>query len=109
MRNIILEAIADQSTRIWHAFFGLPGGNNDINVLDRSPIINNLLRGEGSGMSFSVNGNIYPRYYLLADGIYPQWSCFVQSIHMPGDEKRKHFASRQEACRKDVEHCFGVL
>lgn len=28
---------------------------------------------------------------------------------MPGDEKRKHFASRQEACRKDVERCFGVL
>jgi hypothetical protein len=28
---------------------------------------------------------------------------------MPGDEKKKHFASRQEACRKDVERCFGVL
>jgi hypothetical protein len=28
---------------------------------------------------------------------------------MLGDEKRKHFASRQETCRKDVERCFGVL
>jgi hypothetical protein len=33
-RSIILEAIADQSLWIWHAFFGLPGGNNDINVLN---------------------------------------------------------------------------
>jgi hypothetical protein len=33
----ILEAIADQSLWIWHAFFGVLEGNNDINVLDRSP------------------------------------------------------------------------
>jgi hypothetical protein len=33
----------------------------------------------------------------------------VQSIHSPGDEKRAHFAKRQEASRKDVEQCFGVL
>lgn len=28
---------------------------------------------------------------------------------MSGDEKRAHFAFRQEARRKNVEHCFGVL
>jgi hypothetical protein len=28
---------------------------------------------------------------------------------LPRDEKRAHFAKRQEACRKDVECCFGVL
>ena len=55
------------------------------------------------------NGQEYNRYYLLADGIYPPWSCFLQSIRQPDDEKRKHFASRQEACRKDVERCFRVL
>jgi hypothetical protein len=32
--NIIFESIADQSFWIWHAFFGLAGGNNDIHVLD---------------------------------------------------------------------------
>jgi hypothetical protein len=42
---------------------------------------------------------------FLTDGIYPEWSCFVQSIHQPQDEKRKYFAERQE----DVERCFGVL
>jgi hypothetical protein len=81
--SIILEAIADQSLWIWHVFFGLPGGKNDINVLDRSPLVANLLGGDGSGMTFEVNGHVYNRYYLLTDGIYPQWSCFVQPIHQP--------------------------
>jgi hypothetical protein len=42
-RSVILEAIADQSLWIWHAFFGLPSGNNDINVLDRSSMLSDLL------------------------------------------------------------------
>jgi hypothetical protein len=33
--SIILEAIADQSLWIWHAFFGTVGSNNDINVLQK--------------------------------------------------------------------------
>jgi hypothetical protein len=68
-----------------------------------------MLVGEATDMTFEVNGQEYNMYYLLTDGIYPPWSCFVQSIHEPDDEKKKHFASRQEACRKDVERCFGVL
>ena len=58
--SIILEAIADQSLWIWHANFGVPGANNDINVLQRSPLVANYLRGESQGMSFEVNGNRYP-------------------------------------------------
>ena len=38
-RSVILEAIADHSLWIWHAFFGFLGDNNDINVLDRSPLV----------------------------------------------------------------------
>ena len=108
-RSIILEAIADQSLWIWHAFFGLPGGNNDIHVLDRSPLVSNLLRGEGRDLSFHVNGHVYPRFYLLADGIYLPWACFVQPIHEPIGEMKEHFTKCQEGARKDVERAFGVL
>ena len=108
-RSIILEVIATQDLWIWHAFFGMPGSNNDVNVLDRSPFVNDLLQGASEGIEFEVNGKKYPRYYLLADGIYPPWSCFVQTIHSPQDEKRSHYAKVQEATRKDVERCFGVL
>ena len=68
---MILEAVANQSTWFWHAFFGLSGGNNDINVLDRSPLVVNMLCGEGHDITFEVNSHTYPRYYLLTDGIYP--------------------------------------
>ena len=33
--TIVLEAVATQDLRIWHAFLGMPGSSNDINVLDR--------------------------------------------------------------------------
>jgi hypothetical protein len=78
-------------------FFGLPSSNNDVNVLDRSPLVHDMLIGTASNVTFEVNGKKYNWYYLLADGIYSQWSCFVQSIHNPSDEKRAHFAKRQEA------------
>jgi hypothetical protein len=108
-KSIILEAVANSSLHIWHVFFGLPGSNNDLNVLDRSPLVHNMLTSEAIDFHFVVNGCEYNRYYLLTDGIYPPWSCFVQTIHEATDEKRKHFSSRQEAMRKDVERCFGVL
>ena len=108
-KSIILEAIADRDLHIWHVFFGLPGSNNDLNVLDRSPLIHNMLTSAARDHHFEINGKEYDRFYLLTDGIYPEWSCFVQSIHLPEDEKRAHFASRQEVMRKNVERCFGVL
>jgi hypothetical protein len=108
-RSLILKAVADQSLWIWHAFFGLPGGNNDINVLDRSPLLGNLLQGAGHDMTFEVNGHVYNRYYLLTDGIYPQWSCFLQPIHAPQGEKKEHYTKMQSGARKDVERAFGVL
>jgi hypothetical protein len=108
-RSIILEAIADKSLWIWHAYFGMPSSNNDVIVLDRSPFVNNMLHGPFHDLSFVVNGKQYPCYYLLADGIYTQWSCFVQTIHAPQDDKRAHFSKMQESTRKDVKRCFGVL
>ncbi|XP_028116649.1 uncharacterized protein LOC114314373 [Camellia sinensis] len=40
--TIILEAVASYDLWIWHAFFGLPGSNNDINVLERSSVFTEL-------------------------------------------------------------------
>ena len=36
--TVVLETIADHSTRFWHFNFGAPGVLNDITVLDRSPL-----------------------------------------------------------------------
>jgi hypothetical protein len=90
--SIVLEVVADQSLWIWHAYIGMPGSNNDVNVLDRSLLVANMLRGPSEDLTFTVNGKQYSQYYLLADGIYPLWSCFVQTIHFLQDEKRAHYS-----------------
>ncbi|KAM2786377.1 hypothetical protein PS2_007270 [Malus domestica] len=43
---IVLEAVASYDTWIWHAFFGVPGSQNDITVLGRSPLFNHLTEGK---------------------------------------------------------------
>lgn len=107
--TIILEAVASRDLWIWHAFFGLPGSLNDINVLDRSQLFTRLAKGQAPPCDYKVNGNDYTMGYYLADGIYPKWATLVQTMSHPQGEKKKNFAKYQEAFRKDVERCFGVL
>lgn len=80
-----------------------------MNVLNKSPLIRDILGGVGVDLNFEVNGNKHYHYYLLVNKIRPWWSCFVSMIHEPQGEKCKHFSQLQEATRKDVECCFGVL
>ncbi len=107
--TMILEAVASKDLWIWHAFFGLPGSNNDINVLQRSPVFAKLAEGEAPEVNYSINGHHYTMGYYLADGIYPEWATFVKTIPSPQGTKKKHFSQRQEGARKDVERAFGVL
>jgi hypothetical protein len=43
--TMILEAVAGYDLWIWHAFFGMPGTNNDLNVPHRSPVFDPLRNG----------------------------------------------------------------
>ncbi|XP_062098508.1 uncharacterized protein LOC133804360 [Humulus lupulus] len=106
---IMLEAVASQDLWIWHAFFGVPGSNNDLNVLNQSPLFTEILQGQAPRVEFTINGTQFNKGYYLADGIYPEWGTFVKTIPLPQGEKRKLFAQCQEAVRKDVERAFGVL
>jgi hypothetical protein len=106
---MVLEAVASQDLHIWHAFFGVAGSNNDLNVLNQSPLFFDALKGEAPQVQFSVNGNEYTTGYYLADGIYLEWAAFMKTIPLPQTEEHKLFAQFQEAARKDVERAFGVL
>ncbi|CAL2270818.1 unnamed protein product [Prunus armeniaca] len=88
-KSIILEAVAGFDTWVWHAFFGVAGSQNDLNVLGQSPVFNDVLRGEAPKITYEVNNTVYQTGYYLADGIYPRWTTF--------------------GYRKDVERCFGIL
>ncbi|XP_066340604.1 protein ALP1-like [Miscanthus floridulus] len=107
--TIILEAVASNDLWIWHAFFGMPGSHNDINVLHRSPLFAKLAEGRAPKVNYTINGHDYTMGYYLADGIYPSWATLVKSISQPMGNKNKYFAKAQKATRKDVERAFGVL
>ena len=107
--SIVLEAAVSRDLWFWHAFFGMPGSMNDINVLQRSPLLHSLISGTMPQIHYTVNGNLYDKPYWLADGIYPNWPVFVKTIPDPQGAAKQYFAKQQEACRKDVERAFGVL
>jgi hypothetical protein len=56
---IILEAMVDQETWICHAFFRMPGSCNDINVLQRSPLMTRIALSEGPPVELEANGHKY--------------------------------------------------
>ncbi|XP_022030755.1 uncharacterized protein LOC110931676 [Helianthus annuus] len=82
---------------------------NDINVLQQSPLFLSERNGTAPKCPFYVNNHLYKRGYYLTDGIYPTWSVFVKSFPYPHIVKEKKFKRQHEAVRKDVERAFGVL
>ena len=104
-----VASIVSYDLWIWHMFFGLPGSNNDINVLERSHVFNELAEGRAPAVDYSINGHDYTMGYYLADDIYPKWAIFVKTIPASQGQKYKLFAAAQKAYRKDVERAFRVL
>lgn len=107
--TLILEAVASYDLWIWHAFFGMAGTNNDITVLDRSPLFDDIVNGVAPPCNFEVRGHHYNMGYYLSDGIYPAYATLIQTISEPSNSKERLFAKQQESARKDVERAFGVL
>ena len=91
----------------WHAYFGCPGAQNDINVLDSSTLFQGLLEGTAPQARYIVNDKMYQMGYYLADGIYPEWQIMMKTISDPQNEKQRNYAKQQEGRRKDVERGFG--
>jgi hypothetical protein len=78
-------------------FLAFSKGNNDINMLDSSPLVKDMLTCKGHGFSSKVHGSLYPRYYLLANNTYFKWSCFVQIVHKTQKfQKKSHFAMMED-------------
>ncbi|XP_074327860.1 uncharacterized protein LOC141665778 [Apium graveolens] len=54
---------------VWHAFFVVPGAQNDINVLGQYPIFDKVIAGDSPTVVFHVNDKRYNNDYYLVDGI----------------------------------------
>ncbi|GJW97306.1 RNA-directed DNA polymerase, eukaryota, reverse transcriptase zinc-binding domain protein [Tanacetum coccineum] len=64
-----------------------PGANNDLTILNHSPLFDDLLDDIAPIVEFEVNGVTFEKGYYLADGIYPQRATFVKSFTVARDEK----------------------
>ncbi|GJW79235.1 ALP1-like protein isoform X1 [Tanacetum coccineum] len=80
---ILLEAVASQDLWIWHAFFGVAGSNNDVNVLRQSPVLNDLKVGKAPENGLEL--------------------MEVDFAAGSNDVKRIRYKASAEAARKDVE------
>ena len=109
--SLILEAICDGELYIWHFFFGEPGSLNDLNVLDKSRIVADILSGKFNLKTawYQINNTVRDFLYFLVNGIYPDWAIFIDTFADPHQEKQKYYADKQEGVRKDIERCFGGL
>ena len=112
IKTIILEACVDCNLRIWYSNFGCPGSMNDINVLDKSTIIQEIVTGKFDIRTkpYMINGTYRDYMYFLVDGIYPKYAIFQSTGNKEeGTEEEKLFCMQQESVRKDVERVFAVL
>jgi hypothetical protein len=107
--TIALEALASGDLYTFHCFFGIPGSLKDINIIDRSPFIDSFLNGDIKCANWNIPGNDRSFCDVLTDGIYPNYRIFQKTMNEPIVNKHKHYDVCQEAIRKDVERCFGVL
>ena len=102
--TIGLEAVVDWRLWFWHSFFGFPGTQNDINVLDQSNLFENMVNGVAPAVHFVVN--MYEMGDYLTDGIYLTWSVLMQSIGFRNGHKEQLFEKLQEAKCKEIERAY---
>ena len=61
---VMLEVVASKDLWIWHAFFGVAGSNNDINVLNQSDVFNDVMQGRAPEIHYTINYTKYNMGYL---------------------------------------------
>ena len=106
-----VAAVSDFNVYCWHVNSSRARTNNDITVLDSSPLILSIPNAERKMTlpnGYEVDGQARNCFlYYLTDGIYPPWAIFVKPNHSPFNAKQS--VAAQESRRKDVERLFGVL
>ncbi|KAL1368218.1 hypothetical protein AAHE18_02G105700 [Arachis hypogaea] len=86
--TIILEVVASSDLWIWNAFFGVSGSNNDINVLDRSLVFDDILNDrapEGKKKDVKRAFRVLQAHFAIIRGPARFW-------------KKKKLANKMRAC-----------
>lgn len=114
LATIVVEAWCDTQLYVWHWYAGRAGTNNDKTLVTYSPLFTDILAGRykldlGEDYKVCRNRMLRRLCYFLVDGIYFPWPIFAKPIHDPMDTGEQIYTKKQEARRKDIERCFGVL
>ena len=78
----------------------MPGANNDLNVLARSNVFEDLLHGRTPPINYEINVNQYKMGYYLVDGIYLLYGTITKSIKKRNLEKGESFFKSTRKCKK---------
>ena len=112
---LTVEVIADDQLWIWHYLFGMPDCANDINVLEASTLSTKIADGTyPPSLEYEINEEKRSIPYWLADGIYPRWPCFVQTVSQRTKRKEKLIHGRMprrvsKGCRESVRGSTGEM
>ena len=87
----------------------MPGANNDLNILSRSDVFEDLLHGRTPPINYEINDNHYNMGCYLANGIYPRYATIVKSMKNPNTKMESVFSRAQESVRNDMECAFDIL
>jgi hypothetical protein len=109
--SIALESVIDYNLWFWHAYFGFPGTMNDINIWERSTLLESMLNGKHDDIDheFVLYGEVFTKLFYLVDGICPSLTRFLGPEIDPATELDGSYKIDQEGSRKDVERGYGVL
>jgi hypothetical protein len=108
--SIVTEVVCDENLRAWKAFLGMPGSLNDINVLDHSPMVQDIMCGTFlPHIDYKIRGTTHDIPYLVADGLYPELPMLAKTFAHPATKKGKLYSNMQESARNDAERIFGVV
>eukprot|EP00804_Cyclotella_cryptica_P014784 CCRYP_020124-RA/>CCRYP_020124-RA protein AED:0.11 eAED:0.16 QI:0/0/0/1/1/1/2/0/150 len=109
--SIALEAIVDHNLWFWHASFGFPGTLDNINIWERSSLLESMLNGRHEQIDhpFTLDEKPFKKLYYLVDGIYPSLSRLLGTETDPSTRLDGSFKIEQEAARKDVERMTFII
>ena len=111
--SIVLEAGCDYDLKFHHAFFGMPGSNNDIDVWNNSDFRELMESGAFAKeidpeTPYFIHKEAFTGYWNTVDGIYPPLGRFVKTISVPVNGKQRRYVVWQEGTRKAVERGCSV-
>jgi hypothetical protein len=77
--TIALESIVDYNLWFWHASFEFPGTLNDINIWERSSLLESMINEQHDMIDheFCLNGVLFNKHLYLVDGIYRSLPRFL--------------------------------